>query len=265
MSSLSHVRGFLASLRLQSARWENHPTKPVTPGGLSPNTVRGYARALRQFCKFLADEGLMVDDVMERVKLPKRGKNAPKGISQGDFGRLLDACTGSRMPERDRAIVLFLADTGCRVGGLVGLGLGDLDTVRGRALVLEKGSKSRWVFFSAMTREALVNWLTERDRVVCYTRRVFVSIKGDALTVSGVNQLLRRLADRAGCEGPVNPHSFRHGFARAYILNGGDLGTLADLLGHGDIATTREFYAIFQVDELARQHARFSPVSRLSA
>jgi len=63
--------------------------------------------------------------------------------------------------------------------------------------------------------------------------------------------------------GRCNPHSFRHNFAREYLRNGGDLATLAKLLGHSNISTTASYYAVFASDELAQFHERYSPLKSL--
>ena len=76
--------------------------------------------------------------------------------------------------------------------------------------------------------------------------------------MSGVNQLLKRLKKRAGVTGRANPHSFRHGFAKDYLMAGGDLASLADLMGHESVETTKTFYAVFEQDDLRRKHDHFS-------
>jgi site-specific recombinase XerD len=209
------IRGFLVSLRSKTRRYVNHPSKSPIEGGLSPATIRGYGRALRQFFNFLYAEGTTEMNLMERVKLPKRGKRAPKGIVFDDLEKLLKGTDGSMYPERDRALVLFLADTGCRVGGVVNLAVGDLNLGAGWALVTEKGDKSRLVFFSAVTRQALEVWLAIRAGWDVAGDWVFLSHQGrEQLTVSGVEQVLKRMKRRAGVVGPCNPHAFRHGFAK---------------------------------------------------
>ena len=72
--------------------------------------------------------------------------------------------------------------------------------------------------------------------------------------------MLRRRAKRAGVEGPFNPHSFRHAFARHFLMSGGDLGTLADLMGHSSVEVTKNSYAIFTERELKEKHRRHSPI-----
>jgi site-specific recombinase XerD len=50
-------------------------------------------------------------------------------------------------------------------------------------------------------------------------------------------------ARKAGVEGPSNSHAFRHGFAADHLLNGGDLATLCELMGHKDVGATKRFHA----------------------
>ncbi len=86
---------------------------------------------------------------------------------------------------------------------------------------------------------------------------------GAPLTASGVHEMLKRLKKRAKVTGRVNPHSFRHNFAREYIRNGGEVVTLAKILGHSDINVTSSYYAVFDEDELAQFHALHTPMKSL--
>jgi site-specific recombinase XerD len=232
--------------------------------GLSPFTVRTRTRAIKRLFNFLVAEGAIVDNPAERVKVPQPKHGEPKGIQWADFLALLETTeAGSVLDLRDRALILFLFDTGCRVGGLVGLQVGDLDLERRRAVVTEKGGKTRLVFYQEETAQALAAWLEVRpqDRGPW----LFVSFKGkhERLTISGVYHALKGRGKLAGCTGPVNPHAFRHGFARAYLLSGGDLGTLADILGHSTVEVTKSYYGIFTAEELQRKHDQHSPIARL--
>lgn len=55
----------------------------------------------------------------------------------------------------------------------------------------------------------------------------------------------------------------RPGFARSYLLSGGDPGTLADILGHSTVEVTRPYYGILTADELQRKHEQRSPIAKL--
>lgn len=60
--------------------------------------------------------------------------------------------------------------------------------------------------------------------------------------------------------GRTNPHSFRHGFAREWLKAGGDMATLAAIMGHSEPATTLRNYAIFTLDEAIEKHRQYSPM-----
>jgi integrase/recombinase XerD len=63
--------------------------------------------------------------------------------------------------------------------------------------------------------------------------------------------------------GAINPHAWRHTFAREYLQNGGDLGSLADIMGHADVVVTHRSYTITLNDELRAKHAKHSPLANM--
>ena len=256
------LRRFALALSAQAELYTNHPFHREYVGSLSLATQQGILRAVRHFFRWLIAEGCLEVDPTLRLKLPPFPKQPPKGITPDDLRALLCATEGDvTAHKRDRALLLFLADTGCRVAGACGLQRSNLDMDRGVALVTEKGNKSRYVLFSEPTALALHAWL---DECPVHTDWVFPSLMtGVQLQTTSVNCLLTRLKHVACVTGRCNPHSFRHAFARQYIINGGDLATLSDLLGHADISVTKQFYARFDIDELRVKHHRFSPVISL--
>lgn len=240
----SQIRGYLMGLR---------------NAGLSDESVSAHTRALHRFFRWTASEDGIPNPMQGKIKYPRPSKSKiPKAVSIGDVIKLMEACEDDPLGKRNKAILAFLLDTGCRNAGLRGLTMDALDMERGRAIVLEKGGELRTVFFNDDTAELLKGWLMERNPAALY---VFHSERGGELSTTGLRLLIERLKVKAGVTGRVNPHSFRHGFAREYILAGGDMGTLSRILGHKDIETTHKHYAIFLTDELGRLHERFSPMN----
>lgn len=225
-------------------------------GKVSVATVRAYHRTLRVWFRWLVAEGVLERSPMERVKAPKADQTAPKSLSADDFFAILREARGSR---RDYALVLFLADTGVREAEARGLRVGDVDLEGRRATVTGKGRKSRPVFFTEETGEALGEWLAVRPGGCDL---VFPGQRGE-FQRGGIYQVLKRLAARAGVKGRFNPHAFRHFFASSYVANGGDLETLRRLLGHSDLETTRQ-YLHFEQSVLQARHDALSPVARLA-
>jgi site-specific recombinase XerD len=257
----AHLRSFLTRLHNQKRRWVNHPCHPPSESGLSVYTIHGYVRILRVFFKWLFEENITETNPAMRVRLPKLPKEPPKAVSTEDRNRLLEA---AKPDPRDYAIVCFLVDTGCRVGGLASLTIQNLDLERGEALVTEKGKgggKARLVYFNGCARAALARWLKARPE--SKTDRVFVQKfnKDKALQAGGVYQVLERLAKKSGVKGRFNPHSFRHAWAREALRNGANLADVAQVLGHEDEGVTLRFYGRWAQQELKERHSQFSPLA----
>jgi site-specific recombinase XerD len=259
------IRLYVAHLMDRPTRYADHPMHEEVEGGLSPFTVASHVRAVKRLFNWLEDEGGIKTNPTRRIKTPRPKRREPKAIGLQNFLKLLATTeSGSVADLRDRAILLFLADTGCRVGGLCGLRVQDLDLGAGLAVITEKGDKARLVPFNPPAAEALRAWLAVRpeDQGPWVFVSVSTNVRG-GLTTSGVIQMLKRRAKKADVTGAVNPHAFRHFFAREFLMNGGDLATLADLLGHSSVEVTKASYAIFTVQELKEKHRRHSPVARL--
>lgn len=256
------IREYLSLIRTQK---NTYAGKDQT--GLNHETIRGHIRCLRRFFNWCSDEYNLdpVWNPMRRIKMPSRSNHPPKAIALDDLKRLLQATDNTIMGKRDRAMLIFLADTGCRAGGMLSLTLENLNLDQGRAIVNEKGDRTRVVPFTRYTAQILKEWLAVRPQKA--DNMVFCSLKlsciGNVLTVNGLNQVIKRLKKKANVKGRCNPHSFRHGFAREYLQNGGDLATLARLMGHTDVSVTTAFYAVFTDNELAARHELFSPIKNL--
>lgn len=219
---------------------------------LSLYTKHRHIRQTRHFFRWLVDEGHLSISPAARLELPKLPKNKPpKDINPIDRERMIEAADDVR----DLAIVLFLAETGCRRAGLTSLRFGDIDLENHRAIVTEKGSKTRKVRFGPATAAALRAWLVVRPRDK-WGDFVFVGKRGP-LTGSGVYRILERLAKKGGVEGRYNPHAFRHGLARRLLQHHLDLGTVSRILGHSDIETTHSFYAVWADNELDDRYDEF--------
>lgn len=261
--STDHLRAFMADLRSQGKKYCNHKFRKPVDGGLSPYTLYAYATSIKRLFNWLEDNEHINPDHNPAIRLrkPKLPRLEKKDVKLDDLRALLVAARSSKpFPQRDYAILLFLIDTACRVGGLVRLRLSDLDLEKCQALVTEKGEKTRFVDFKEMTKAALTEWLAVRPSQTDY---VFCSVRGGQLTVWGVDELLSRLKKSAGIQGRSNPHSFRHAFAKLYLMDGGDLATLSDIMGHSDVSVTKQSYAIFARQDVKQKHDEHSPVKRL--
>jgi integrase/recombinase XerD len=174
------------------------------------------------------------------------------------------------MDQRDLTVMLLMLDTGLRAGEVVNLTMdrlalnGDRGTVRIPA-AKAKGKEDRVVPIWSKTVAALKAWLEIRPSAA---ETVFVASNGRGLTTDrlkpgGLNQMMHRRAEQAGIEGKERLcHIWRHTFAKRYVLGGGDLATLARLMGHESLETLKK-YLKFRTKELEERHWELSPVRQL--
>jgi site-specific recombinase XerD len=226
-----------------------------------PDTASGHVRALHRFFKWSADE-YDIKNPMRNVRYPQVQKqHVPKSVSNDDIVKLFDSIAHDVVGHRDRAMFALLIDCGLRAGEVITIQMTNLDMERRRVVVTGKGNKSRVVPFSEFTKRVINKWLLVRGpyEYLFYNMRTT-----EPLTSNGLLQITRRIKKKAGITGRLNPHAFRHAFARDFLKNGGDLVSLRRLLGHADLEVTANFYAVFTVDEIGETHDKFSPIKNLS-
>ncbi|MFZ0995264.1 MAG: tyrosine-type recombinase/integrase [Candidatus Dormiibacterota bacterium] len=216
-------------------------------GTLSRHSVYTYLRAVNQWSRWAKLEGEEVPDRAE-APLPKLPKSLPQVLSRDQ----IDSLEAAAANERDRLIVRLLADTGLRVGELVGLRAGDvLQRTRGSFLrVRGKGERERQVPVMPQLTRRLERYIektrpkdADGDSVFVGLRRSASSGAYEPLTPSGVQQLVRDLGRRCGIPDAVHPHLFRHSFATWALSKGMNPIQLAEILGHTSLAMIQQVYS----------------------
>lgn len=226
-------------------------------GGLKKITQNYYVIAIRNFLKYLIknDFDVISPDKIELPKLPARQIEI---IEHSDLDRLLKAPdTGTLRGLRDKAILETLFSTGLRLSELCSLGR-YLDLNRGEITVRGKGEKLRVVFISDTAKRAIKNYLDRRgDAEEC----LFVSLskKGKVIgrvTPRSVQRLISFYARKAGIVKRLTPHTLRHMFATDLLINGADLRSVQEMLGHSNVSTT-QIYTHLTNKELKEIHQSF--------
>ncbi len=154
----------------------------------------------------------------------------------------------------------MLLDTGLRLSELASLRVGDVRP-DGTLHVMGKGAKERIVPIGASARRALVRYLATRAAVAAGDP-LFCGRWGPALTARGIQLAIARLGRRAAVGTRCSPHTFRHTFARGYLVNGGDVFSLQQILGHATLDMVRRYVSLSEADLVAR-HRTASPADRL--
>jgi site-specific recombinase XerD len=228
-------------------------------------TQNYYIIAIRNFLKYLIkrDFDVVSPDKIELPKLPARQIEI---IEYKDLERLLAAPSGEDLRSlRDRAILETLFSTGLRISELCRLNR-YLDLDRGEISVRGKGDKLRIVFLSDRTKKAIKNYLGKR---VDAEEALFVSLTKNSkfktqnspkiigrIIPRAVQRLVAHYAKKTGIVNRLTPHGLRHLFATDLLINGADLRSVQELLGHSNISTT-QVYTHLTNKELKEVHKVF--------
>ena len=233
-------------------------------GELKKVTQNYYVIALRSFLKFLIrrDYDVLSPDKIELPKIPNRQIDI---IEYADLERLLKAPGGETLRElRDKAILELLFSTGLRLSELCNLKR-YIDFSRGEMTVRGKGEKLRVVFISDGARATIKKYLDKRGDALEW---LFVSLSKipvgskkapkiiGKITPRAVQRLVNFYARKAGIAEHVTPHKLRHLFATDLLINGADLRSVQEMLGHSNISTT-QIYTHITNKELKEIHKSF--------
>ncbi len=164
---------------------------------------------------------------------------------------------------RNRALILFLLDSGVRVSECVQVHLDDVDWEHQRVRILHgKGRKQRWVGIGDQSTAALRRYVEEiRGREA---GALFLSTYSrHQMQPFAVNCLLTRLGRLAGVS-HVHPHGFRHTFATWALSSNAREIDVQMLLGHSSIVMTQRYARTYSSEQAIRGHRLFSPVQHLS-
>lgn len=204
--------------------------------GLARDTIRSRVRDVKHFFRWSVKRGYLDRSPVEHMKLPGgRAALVVKAINKDDLKRMIEAADYAR----DRALLLFVASTGCRSGEAANLKIKDVDLVKREAKVSGK-TGDRMVDFNQTTATALADWLQQHPAPD--GDFVFVGLKAPHAAVSAntIYQIYRRLAKEAGIDGRFNPHSVRHLVGQMWT-DQANLELTRQKLGHQSINTTMAY------------------------
>jgi integrase/recombinase XerD len=152
---------------------------------------------------------------------------------------------------RDRALLLFLYNTGARVQEVADLRVSHLELqTQPRAHLHGKGNKWRVCPLWQETVALLQQLLAQSPSRNTADHPVFTSHRGQALTRYGIYKLVRRHTahlEKCGADTMprrVSPHVFRHSTAVHLLESGVEVNVIRAWLGHVSLETTNRYAEI---------------------
>lgn len=232
----------------------------------SPKTMDAYATGVKQF--FLYSQELNTDSVKrymatleaegrkpgtiqlrmsalkkysEWAKIPLKTKRLKTQKSldlenvptESEYNRLLEYLSQAK-DKKWYFIVKTAAMTGARISELLQIKWEDIAS--GEVTLKGKGNKYRRFFFPAALQKEVT--LHMKDSGV--SGWLCSSKYGGCMSDRSIGSQMKVWAKQLGiCPLKMHPHAFRHFFAKMFLKSSRDVVQLSDLLGHGNLDTTR--------------------------
>jgi len=200
------------------------------------NTVNRELEILSKILNSAVEWGYLQRLPLKRVRKLHIQRKEVEPLSQKEVRRLLD-----NTDSFDKPLFACAVYTGARLGELLNLKKSCVDLVKGFIRIetgssitnMTKGKKVRYVPINESLRPYLEDAMKNEGELIFPSK--FGGMRKD------IRKALMGAAKRAGIKKHVHPHLLRHTFASHYVMSGGDLYSLKEILGHADLSLVQRY------------------------
>lgn len=269
---LSKFKEFLAGKQLNQIDTEcvAHFQIFLRSQKMSTASLNRIQSTLRSFFKHLQIEYGLANPALEMESIPT-ARRLPKALTITQIVGLIDAAyrPGEPITLRDQAMLEILYSSGARVSELIGINIGDLNTVTSDDSVITtlklrgKGSKERIVPLGSFATQSVQNYLVRvRPDLLSKNTKgnsaLFLNTRGSRISRQSAWQIVLDSAKAAGISEHVSPHVFRHSYATHLLDGGADIRVVQELLGHASVTTT-QIYTLITIDKIRESYSMAHP------
>lgn len=211
------------------------------------NTRARRVIAIRRFFIYITDnQGLLENNPMKNLDIPKSKKALPKYLTLEEAQRLLSVIDGP-YKERDFAIITLFLNCGMRLSELVSIDYNDIKA-DGSLVITGKGNKERTVYLNNACLKAIADYMKKRPNDGVKDKALFLSSRNQRISPKTVQHIVYENLDKAGLgDRGLSVHKLRHTAATLMYQHGNvDLLLLKEILGHENLGTTEIYTHITQ-------------------
>jgi integrase/recombinase XerD len=234
--------------------------------GLEAKSQARIISGVRAFFKYLLLEDLIHDDPSELIDSPKLRRTLPDVLSYEEIAAIFSVMDMSQPhAQRNRAMLETLYACGLRVSELITLKISGYFPEEGFIKVIGKNNKERLIPIGDEAVKHIELYLnTERKHISPSDKTaediLFLNRRGKGLTRVMIFLIIKQLAEQAGIQKTISPHTFRHSFATHLVEGGADLRAVQEMLGHESILTT-EIYTHVDRNYLRETILKYHPLN----
>ena len=231
-------------------------------------TVNNRLRDLRTFLKWLHKEG-RAEEI--EIQLVRQDEPEIHAFSKQHLKDIYEACNLAPFTfskKRDKTLMRLLELSGCRLSEALNINVKEVDL---KNLVIPlgktKNKRTRVIYLTPALAKEVNHYLNLRQQVLydnnLTATKLFITRKGTPLCKRTIQERIQRYGELAGItDVRVSPHTFRHTFAKNYLIHGGDIFTLKDILGHSSLDMVYRYARLFDTERQNQYQAVMKRYSR---
>ncbi len=220
--------------------------------------------SLRAFFNCLIDNGILVSNPAENVKMKKKEPKKLGVLEADEIVLLLSQPNGDDFKSiRDKAMLELLYATGIKVSELLQVKVSDINLTIG-ILHLNNNGKERIVPIYPAAVKSLEDYIQNARGALIEDDTqdiLFTNLNGQPMSRQGFWKIIKFYAEKAGIKQDITPQTLRHSFAAHLLENGAKLQDIKEMLGHSDISST-QVYAQFVKNKYTSKYAKFHPLAK---
>jgi len=269
--SASKVQLVLSRLQREVLKRNGDKVEPVEIGPVSDQTRKYYMQAVRQFCKWMVEDGRAVENPLVTVRVRGGSSKERAALEPVELAKLIQwtrtGATWRGITGEQRATVYqFAAGTGLRSNEIRSLRVRDFDLTANTVTLAGECTKNGKDAVLPLTMPGLVDALKEQlagkhpaaEALTLPSRYDMADMLRQDMTKAGI---LEQVQER----GLVDFHSLRHSFASMLAASGIHPKTAQELLRHSTVTLTLDRYSHTLRGALAEAVAALPDVNRVAA
>jgi integrase/recombinase XerC len=229
---------------------------------ITPRSIRRKITVLNSFFKFLIKEGVVIENPMTKIVVPKTSKRLPVFVEQNKMDLLLDEIDFGKgfNSIRDKIIIELLYLTGMRLSELASLKEKDIDIYNNSLKVLGKRNKERIIPFGNNLKISISNYIREKESLGLLQKTDFflISKNGKKIYQKLVYRIVNNYISMVSTMDKKSPHVLRHTFATHLLNNGAELNAIKEILGHSNLSAT-QIYTHNSIEKLKTIYKQAHP------
>ncbi len=208
---------------------------------LSSASVAQRTSAVREYFKFLYRNEFISRNPTEMLEAPQIKNREQSALNGEQVRAMVNAATN----ERNKAIIMMLAQTGLRIHELANIMLEQYESRSNNVLVIRgKGDKDRLVGLADETIKLIDSYIVNERKDGC--EYLFVGNRGNKMDGKNTSAMLKVCARKAGIENwselHISNHTMRRTFATMMSEADVPIEVISKAMGHSSVAITANRY-----------------------